>query len=235
MSETKGWDFSRISTGIEGFDSLIGGGIPKGHIVAIFGTYGTGKTTFGLHFVWEGVKSGENCIYISLDEDERSILETATGFWMDLESYKDNLEIIRLDPINVKESLEKVRNEMLQAIIEMRAKRLVVDTISVLEGLFDEKERWLPLTYLRNLIKKSGVTAVLTSEADKNQSGSKYGLLEYVSDGAVSLKFLRKSEIEEPILALEVIKMRRVKHSRKPTPYLITEKGIKVLEGAELF
>ncbi|MBO8182086.1 MAG: KaiC domain-containing protein [Archaeoglobus sp.] len=226
---------SRVSTGVEGFDSIIGGGIPEGHIVTIFGTYGTGKTTFGLHFIYEGLKNGENAIYISLDEDEESIRDTASGFGMDLEAFKDSLEIIRLDPVSVKESLEKVRNEMLQAILEMGAKRLVVDTISVLEGLFDEKERWLPLSYLRNIIKKSGVTAILTSEADKTQSSSKYGILEYISDGAVALRFLRKSEIEEPILALEVIKMRRVKHSRKPTPYIITEKGIKVLEGAELF
>lgn len=225
----------RVPTGIEGFDSLIGGGIPEGHVVAIFGTYGTGKTTFGLHFVYEGVKRGENCIYISLDEDEESILETARDFGMGLEEFKDQLEIIRLDPIMVKESLEKVKNDMLQVILGMKAKRLVVDTISVLEALFDEKERWLPLSYLREIIKKSGVTAILTSEADGTQSRSKYGILEYISDGAIVLKFLRKSDIEEPILALEVIKMRRVKHSRKPTPYLITERGIRVLEGAELF
>jgi|Deesub1362B_J571_1020462.scaffolds.fasta_scaffold00696_11 type I restriction enzyme R subunit len=48
------------------------------------------------------------------------------------------------------------------------------------------------------------------------------------------LRDLQK-EIEESVLALEVIKMRRVQHSRKPTPYIITEKGIKVLEGEGLF
>ncbi len=226
----------RVSTGIEGFDAIIGGGIPEGHIITIFGMYGTGKTTFGLHFIYEGLKNGENCIYISLDEDEDSILDTASGFGMEFDRFKDNFEIIKLDPIAVKESLEKVRSEMLQAIMEMGAKRLVVDTISVLEGLFDERERWIPLSYLKTIIKKSGVTAILTSEADKQtQSSSKYGILEYISDGAVALKFLRKTEIEEPVLALEVIKMRRVQHSRKLTPYIITEKGIKVLEGAELF
>ncbi len=225
----------KVSTGIEGFDSIIGGGIPEGHIVTIFGTYGTGKTTFGLHFVYQGLRSGENCIYISLDEDEDSILDTASGFGMDLSNFQENLEIIRLDPVAVKESLEKIRSEMLQAIMERRAKRLVVDTISVLEGLFDEKERWIPLSYLRNIIKKSGVTAILTSEADKTQLSSKYGILEYISDGAVALRYLRKTEIEEPVLALEVVKMRRVKHSRKLTPYIITDKGIEVLEGAELF
>ncbi len=226
---------TKVSTGIEGFDAIIGGGIPEGHIITIFGMYGTGKTTFGLHFIYEGLKNGENCIYISLDEDEDSILDTASGFGMEFERFRGNFEIIKLDPIAVKESLEKVRNEMLQAIVGVGAKRLVVDTISVLEGLFDDRERWIPLSYLKSIIKKSGVTAILTSEADKMQSSSKYGILEYISDGAVALKYLRKTEIEEPVLALEVIKMRRVQHSRKLTPYIITEKGIKVLEGAELF
>jgi KaiC domain protein len=224
-----------LSSGIEGLDPIIGGGIPEGHIITIFGTYGTGKTTFALHFVYDGLKRGENCIYISLDEDEESIRETASSFGMNFEAFNDKLEIIRLHPVAVKESMEKVGNELLQAIAGFAAKRLVVDTISVLEGLFDEKERWVLLSHFRDIIKNSRVTAILTSESDKNQLSSKYGILEYISDGAIALKFLRRSEVEEPVLALEVIKMRRVKHSRKPTPYVITGGGIKVLEGAELF
>jgi KaiC domain protein len=225
-----------LSTGIEGLDSLMGGGIPEGHIVTIFGAYGTGKTTFALHFIYEGLKSGENCIFISLDEDEKSIIDTAKGFGMDFEVYRDNVEILRLDAITVKESLDKVRSDLAETIKQMGARRLVIDTVSVLESLFDERERWIALVYLRDMIKLSGVTAIFTSEADRTtQSTTKYGVLEYVSDGAVALKYIRRSEIDEPVLALEVVKMRRVKHSRKLTPYIITENGIKVLEGAELF
>jgi KaiC domain protein len=225
-----------LSTGIEGLDAVIGGGIPEGHIVTVFGAYGTGKTTFALHFIHEGLKNGEKCIFISLDEDERSIMDTAKGFGMDFEQYSENIEIIKLDPVAVKESMDKVKNDLLSAIKQMGAKRLVIDTVSILEGLFDEKDRWLALSHLRDIIKKSEVTAIFTSEADKySQTTSKYGILEYVSDGAIALKYIRKSEIEEPILALEVVKMRRVKHSRKLTPYMITDTGIRVLEGAELF
>ena len=32
-----------LSTGIPGLDNLLGGGIPEGHVVAVIGSYGTGK------------------------------------------------------------------------------------------------------------------------------------------------------------------------------------------------
>ncbi|MEM2818094.1 MAG: ATPase domain-containing protein, partial [Archaeoglobaceae archaeon] len=38
----------------------------------------------------------------------------------------------------------------------------------------------------------------------------------------------------EPTLGLEVVKMRGIKHSRKPKPYMITDKGIVVYEEAEI-
>jgi len=226
----------RLSTGIPGLDSVIGGGIPKGHIITIFGHYGTGKTTFGLHFVYEGLKNGERCIFISLDEDEASIIETAQGFGMDFNEYYGQIEIIRLDPLIVKESLEKINNDLMQIISEMKASRLVIDTISILEGLFSESDRWRTISFLKNSIKKSGITAILTSEADRyTMNTSKYGILEYISDGAIALKYVRKNELEEPILGLEVIKMRRTKHSRKLRPFTITERGIEVYEEAEIF
>lgn len=46
---------------------------------------------------------------------------------------------------------------------------------------------------------------------------------------------IRKSELDEPTLVLEVVKMRGVRHSRKPKPYIITDRGIEVYERAEVF
>jgi len=225
-----------VSMGVKGLDPLIGGGVPQGHIVSIFGAYGTGKTTFGLHFVECGLKNDENCVFISLDEDEKSILETARGFGMDLSGSGGNLKIIQLDPIAVKESLMKTGNELLESIKSFDASRIVVDTVSVLEGMFDEKERWIALASLKNVVKKAGATAIFTSESNRPEhDSSKYGILEYISDGAIALKYLKKSEAEEPVLVLQVIKMRRMNHSRKPVPYMITDRGIVVLEGAEIF
>ncbi len=225
-----------VSTGIEGLDSIMGGGIPRGHIVSIFGAYGTGKTTFGLHFVEAGLKNGENCVFISLDEDEQSIVETAVGFGMDFNHYPGTLKVIQLDPVVVKESLMKTGTELLNSIRSLKASRVVFDTVSVLEGMFDERDRWVALASLRNIVKQTGATAIFTSESERfNQDSSKYGIIEYISDGAIILRYLKKNVGEEPSLVLQVIKMRRMKHSRKPVPYIITDRGIAVLEGSEIF
>lgn len=225
-----------LSTGIKGLDRIIGG-IPERYVITIFGSYGTGKTTFGLHFIHEGLKNGENCIFISLDEDEESIIETAEGFGFKFKKYLGrNLEVLRLDPLIVRESIDRVSGDLIGVIKRTKAKRIVIDTISVLESLFDERERWIALSNFRNAIKKGGLTAIFTSEADKfNPIATKYGILEYMSDGAIALRYIKKEITDEPVLALEIVKIRRIKHPRRLIPYVITERGIEVLSEAELF
>lgn len=225
----------KLATGIAGLDGMLGGGIPKGYVVAVIGSYGTGKTTLGMHFIYEGLKRGERCVVISFDEDEDSLIRNAKSVGMDLASFK-NLQISRLDALSFKKSFEKMENELPELIKSMQASRMLIDSISVLETLFNDAERYQILSNLKKVLKSLQITAILTSEADKFMpTASKYGILEYICDGMVCLKMIRKSELDEPTLGLEVVKMRGVKHSRKPKPYLITEKGIVVYEEAEIF
>ena len=227
----------RLSTGVKGLDEMLNGGIPAGHIVVVVGTYGTGKTTLALHFVYEGLKRGENCIYISFDEDEESILQDAEGFGMNMREFVGKqLEIVRLEAVDVKRSLEKIENDLSILIEKLNAKRMVVDTISVLESLFDERERWSALSVLRQIVKRSGITAMFTTEADKNNpNSSKYGIIEYVADGVIALRRIPTGNFKECIYAVEIVKMRRTKHSRTPKPYTITPSGMVVHERVDLF
>ncbi|MDI9610203.1 MAG: KaiC domain-containing protein [Archaeoglobaceae archaeon] len=225
----------RLSTGIVGLDAILGGGIPKGYVVAVIGSYGTGKTTLGLHFIYEGLKNGESGIILSFDEDEESILRNAKSIGLSLENFK-NLQIIRLEALTVKKSFERIESELPELIRNLNANRMLIDSISVLETLFSDHERYQILSSMKRIMKFSGVTAIFTSEADKYlPTASKYGILEYICDGMICLKMIRKSELDEPTLGLEVVKMRGIKHSRKPKPYMITERGIVVYEEAEVF
>ncbi|MFO7966846.1 MAG: KaiC domain-containing protein [Archaeoglobaceae archaeon] len=225
-----------LSTGVEGMDSLLGGGIPQGHIVAVVGSFGTGKTTLGIHFIYEGLKRGENCIILSFDEDEESIIENAQNFGMNLIDFGDQVQVVRLEAAELRRSMERLESEIPEIIKNNNTSRILVDTISVMETLFDDADRYKMLSNLRNTFKSVGTTAIITTEADKyNTTYSKYGILEYICDGSICLQIKRRAELEEPSLGLEIVKMRRIKHSRKLKPYVITETGIVVHEDAELF
>lgn len=62
-----------ISTGNAGFDSVLKGGLPSNRLYLLEGTPGAGKTTLGLQFLLEGVKSGEPVLYITLSETSEEL------------------------------------------------------------------------------------------------------------------------------------------------------------------
>ncbi len=228
-----------LRTGIQGLDELLNGGVPEKHMIAVIGDMGTGKTTIALQFLMQGLKNGERAVYMSLEEQESEIKESAGSYGWDIQKYIDNgsLALIRLDPNDVKTTLTRIKNEMPGLIKKFGAARLVVDSITLFEMMFaDEAERRLNLFEMFSLLKDTGVTALITSEASRDGVyASRYGLVEYVSDGVIILRYVRPDELRDVKLAVEVVKMRRHKHSRSIKPYDITDEGLVVHSESEVF
>ena len=63
----------RESTGIKKVDSMIEGGFPKGSVIGLTGPPGIGKSIFNLHFILEGARLGQKCVFISLEEPRANI------------------------------------------------------------------------------------------------------------------------------------------------------------------
>lgn len=74
-------EFNHISlkTGVPGLDDILGGGLTSNHIYLLEGTPGTGKTTLGLQFLLEGVKTGEKGLYVTLSETSKELEEVASS------------------------------------------------------------------------------------------------------------------------------------------------------------
>jgi len=228
----------RIDLGITGLDSMIQGGIPERHLMVTIGSAGTGKTTFGLQFLYHGLQQGDNAVFITLEQSHEAIVATAEERGWEFEAYEadDQLAVVDLDPVEMANSLDNIRNELPQLIEDFDADRLVLDSVSLLEMMYDQqaKRRTEVFDFTRSL-KAAGVTTMLTSEASEtNPYASRHGIIEYLTDAVFVLQYVR-TETRETRLAVEIQKIRNANHSRETKPYEIMMDGISVYEQANIF
>jgi len=228
----------RINVGIAGLDDMLGGGLIPKSICAIIGTYGTGKTTFSLEFVWDGLKKGEHVIYISLEErEERTVQYMKMKGW-DVSPYLNKaLYVIKLDPTDFNLANNRIKNELPTLISEVNASRVIIDPISLFEDLFqtDAERRQEMFRFIEGLRDKS-CTIMMTSETDKdNAFSSRHSLIEYLADTVILLRYIRPSDLTDVHLALEVVKMRMSSHSREIKPYEIMQDQVMVYSEANVF
>ena len=228
-----------IQTGIPGFDEMLGGGIPQGHIIAVLGSPGTGKSTFALQFIYAGLQKGEKCVYMSLEENEESLIQTAANFGWDLKPHiaGKKLELVHLGALNMKAAIDSMETDLPYLFRSNKIKRLAIDPITLYEMMYNyDAERRDHLFNFAEIIKKSGITAVLTSETSReNAFYSKYGLIEYIADGVIIFRHVRQMDMRTVTTVIEIQKMRRIDHSREIKPYNITKNGIVVHIGGEIF
>jgi circadian clock protein KaiC len=231
-------DIPRLAVGIEGLDEMIQGGIPKRHLITAIGAAGSGKTTFGLQFLHHGLQNGEKGVFISLEQSHRSIMDTANQWGWDFQGFEaeDKLAVVDLDPVEMANSLDNIRAELPHLITDFGADRLVLDSVSLLEMMYENQARRRTEVYdFTRSLKNAGVTTFLTSEASEgNPYASRHGIIEYLTDAVFVLQYVR-GESQETRLAVEIIKIRNANHSRETKPYEITGEGISVYQQANIF
>ncbi|WP_018257737.1 KaiC domain-containing protein [Halomicrobium katesii] len=231
-------EIPRIDLGIDGLDQMIQGGIPERHLIVTIGSAGTGKTTFGLQFLHHGLQQGDNAVFITLEQSREAIIATAEERGWEFEHYEETgqLAVVDLDPVEMANSLDNIRGELPALIEEFDADRLVLDSVSLLEMMYDDqaKRRTEVFDFTRSL-KNAGVTTMLTSEASEdNPYASRHGIIEYLTDAVFVLQYVR-TETRETRLAVEIQKIRNANHSRETKPYEITMEGISVYQQANIF
>jgi circadian clock protein KaiC len=146
-----------ISTGIEGLDSILGGGLTPYRTYLVEGEPGTGKTTTGLQFLAEGARNGESVAYITLAETAEELEAVA-------ESHGLSLDGIHVHEVLPSEDLLKAEQQytmfhpsevemanttqlILSVIEERKPTRVVLDSLSELQLLADT-----PLRYRRQVL-----------------------------------------------------------------------------------
>ena len=154
-SASAGADLCR--TGIEGFDHLIGGGLPRNCFYLLQGDPGSGKTTFALQFLLEGLRRGEPAFYITLSETRAELEKVALSHAWPLERIP-LLELSAIDSLLRPESqttvfhpseveLNRVSGLLLAEVDKHKPARVVFDSLSEFRLMAET-----PLRYRRQLL-----------------------------------------------------------------------------------
>lgn len=232
-------DIPRIDIGIEGLDDMIQGGIPERSLAVAIGDAGTGKTTFGLQFTYHALQNDEKAVFIALEESYEALVSTADDKGWNFSDYVDTnqLAILDLDPIEMANSLTSIRSELPALVQQFGASRLVLDSVSLLEMMYDDQATRRNEIYdFTRSLKLAGVSTMLTSEADEDTPyHSRFGIIEYLTDAVFLLRYIRPDDFRETRLAVEIQKIRDANHSREMKPYEITSDGISVYQEANIF
>lgn len=232
-------EIPRIDLGVEGLDDMIQGGVPERSLMAAIGGPGTGKSTFGQQFVQHGLEQGERAVFLALEETKSKQIRSAEEKGWDWgDAVEDGaLAVIDLDPVEMANRLQSITDELPGLIADFGATRVVLDSVSLLELMFESPARRRNQIYdFANSLKQAGVTTLMTSESSESVPyNSRYGMVEYLTDAVFVMRHVRDSGGPDTRLAIEILKIRDANHAREAKPYEISADGIEVYQQATIF
>lgn len=229
-------ELAKCPTGIRGLDLITGGGLPRGRPTLICGGAGSGKTLFGMEFLVRGADGpSEGGVFISFEERPDDLIENVSSLGFNLKQLMEH-KLLAIDQIKVERSqvletgdynLDGLFSRIGAAIDSVRAKRVVLDSIEVLFGAFNNTS--ILRTELQRLfewLKDREVTAIVTSERGAG-SLTRNGIEEYVSDCVILLD--QRVIDQVTTRRLRVVKYRGSLHGLNEYPFLISSKGLEIL------
>jgi len=239
---------SRLHSGITRLDELISGGFPDNSTILVSGTPGSGKTIMCYHYIQEGLKNDERCLYLTSDERVENILKQAGELGFNFSQYVDSGQ---LDFFYLNLESGDVYKQMEKKVKENNYNRVVLDSITpvsempfwVSDGAVEivpsdgfNTTKKIPLDSISvtrlhvrriiNILRKENCTCLVTSEIPEGSRGlSRDTISEFMVDGIILMDLDTSMDRRK----LTIRKMRATKHTLKPQDIIIDSGGIKFL------
>ena len=218
----------RLPTGVPGLDELMGGGIPAGDAVMLAGPAGSGKTTFATQFVAEGLRQGESVVIVVFEEYPEEYMARAKARNQEMQASIDagRLKLIYMRPLDL--SVDETLAEILEAVHEVDAARVVIDSLSgfevALAPAFREDFRE-SLYRLVGALTATGVTIFMTTEVVGEYPHVRFTTekVSFITDDIMVQRFVEIDGVLRTVLAIH--KMRGSEHSHEFRTYEITANG----------
>jgi circadian clock protein KaiC len=226
---------AKAPTGIRGLDEVTGGGLPRGRPTLVCGPAGSGKTLLAMEFLVRGITQfGEPGVFVAFEETRDDLVANVASLGFDLPAFEtagslvvDHVNVVAAELVEAGDwDLEGLFIRLGAAIDAVGARRVVIDTIETLFGVFtDAATLRSEIQRLFVWLKARGVTVVITGERGDGQL-TRHGIEEYVSDCVIVLDHLVNEETSTR--RLRILKYRGSLHGTNEFPFLIGEHGISV-------
>lgn len=219
---------SRQGSGVPGLDEVLGGGIPTGDAVMLVGPAGSGKTTFATQFIFEGLRAGEAVVVAIFEEHPEEYLARSRARGYDIEEAigSGKLSLIYLRPLDL--SVDETLTAILEAVDEIDASRVVIDSLSGFEIALAPsfREDFKESIYrLVGALTRTCITVFMTYENSGGfpDMGVTTEKVSFITDDIIMQRFVEIGGELRRILA--VVKMRGSEHSHDFRTYEITANG----------
>jgi circadian clock protein KaiC len=229
---------ARMPTGIDGFDGLLGGGLPRGRTTLVVGGPGCGKSLFALETLVNGARqSSEPGIFVAFEESGDHILSNSASFGWDLPRL-GRKKLFFLDarlPHAVVHGGDFDLLGLLAGVDAKRrqigAKRIVIDGIDILLSfLNDPMAERREMYRLSEWLSDQKLTSIITCKSEEDgRLLARDGYMQFLADCVVVLQ--HKLVGSMPLRVLRVTKCRGLAHVTAEVPFAITSTGLKVLSS----
>jgi circadian clock protein KaiC len=222
---------SRVPTGIKGLDEMIEGGFPRGSLIILAGSPGSGKTIASAQYLYNGASDfGETGAYISFAERESVFLRNMGRFGLNFERLKADWKFRFLDmitPGNEAFSMDTI-NYALREVQSRKTQRLVVDSFTALSSTFSRAtDARVILHLLQKVMLEIGCTTLLLVEVPTGHTDLGIGFEEFVADGLILFETVREKLGTSRRAIIQ--KMRGTNHSQNYCNIVITEQGLSLV------
>ncbi len=218
----------RLVLDIAGLDEMLGGGIPSGYSVLVAGPSGSGKSVLATQFIMAGIRHNEPGVLAVFEKRPNEYSQTPPGGHVFGQMVREGkVGVIHSRPLDL--SIDEMLYEIVEQVGRMKARRLVVDSLSGFELALaptfraDFRES---LYRMVAVLTGMGVTMMMTAELEDTYTELRFSPhgTAFLTDVIIMQRYIELQGRLQRVMS--VVKVRGSSHSKEIRTFEITKTGI---------